>query len=677
MQFLMLGPLEVADGGGHELRAAKHRSLLAVLLVNGNHVVSLDRLIDELWEKAPPTAANLVRQYISHLRKLLGQCRRGPEVELRTHPAGYRLVIPPRATDVEEFEHLVGRTQEQLRTGQPAQAGETARKALIMWRGPAFADVPCGQQVSAEQARLEELRICAEELRAQADLSAGHFTDAVSELTALTVQYPLRERLYAHLMRALSASGRTAEALAAYRSARRHLTSELGLEPGQELKDLERSLLAGEGVLAPAEPIVVWQSDAPSPTVLPPSPQDETQPGTEAVASGNEPVLSPTQLPPGLTHFVGRQRETGLVRQSLGRPTAAPGGETADVGVRTCPPVVVLCGLGGIGKTTLAVQLGHELRTSFPDGQLLLHLRGTGRRAVHPVETLGHILEALGCTEADLPHGLIPRQQLYRRLLTDRRLLLVLDDATDEPHVRELLPGRTRSAVLITSRSKLAALDNAHRIALSPLAVAESVTLLAMLIGTGRVAAEPEAAHRIATACDGLPLAVRTAAAALGQLPHRPLHHMAQRLTGDGIFDELLVGDLDVRQAVADIYDTLGPEEQLLLRSLADDEALVSALSEQDLDGPADTVDRLVQAGALEFIGTDDEGRALFRCAALLKRYAAQHADLPGPPTLLRAHLHPNDVRGPRADTGHRMTFGSTGTETPRGSSLLEGLHRQ
>lgn len=648
MQFLMLGPLEVVDGGGHEFRAAKHRSLLAVLLVNGNHVVPLDRLIDELWEKAPPTAANLVRQYISHLRKLLGQGRRGQEVELRTHPAGYRLVVPPRATDVEEFEHLVGRTREQLRTGHPAQAGKTAREALIMWRGRAFADVPCGPQVSAEQARLEELRICAEELRAQADLSAGHLTDAVSELTALTVQYPLRERLYAHLMRALSASGRTADALAAYRSARRHLVSELGLEPGQELKDLERSLLAGEGAPALAEPIVVRQSHVPSPPALPPSPQDETQPGT--AKSGDEPLLSPTQLPLALTHFVGRQRERGLVRQLFDHPPAAHRGEVADVDVRTCPPVVVLCGLGGIGKTTLAVQLGHELRTSFPDGQLLLHLRGTDRRAVHPVETLGYILEALGCAEADLPHGLIPRQQLYRRLLTNRRLLLVLDDATDEPHVRELLPGRTRSAVLITSRSKLAALDNAHRIALPPLAVAESVTLLAMLIGTDRVAAEAEAAHRIATACDGLPLAVRTAAALLGQLPHRPLSHMAERLIGDGIFDELLVGDLDVRQAVADIYDTLGPDERLLLRSLANDEALGSPLSEQDLDGPADTVDRLVQAGVLEFLGTDDEGRALFRCAALLKRYAAHHADLPGPSTLLRTHLHPKDVMGPRAD---------------------------
>ncbi len=245
MRILMLGPLGIEGDEVGAVTAAKHRSLLAVLLISANRVVSVSRLIHELWERPPSSAENLVRQYVSHLRKLLAAARPAG-VEVRTHAAGYVLTVPKGATDVEDFERLVQLGRRHLGEGQPVQARTAFAQALDLWRGEAFADVLSGPSVAAERARLEELRVDAQELGAAASIDAGQLTEAISQLRVLTIHYPLREGPHASLMRTLSAVGRKAEALAAYRAARETLVAELGLEPSRELCGLARAILADE-----------------------------------------------------------------------------------------------------------------------------------------------------------------------------------------------------------------------------------------------------------------------------------------------------------------------------------------------------------------------------------------------------------------------------------------------
>jgi DNA-binding SARP family transcriptional activator len=248
VQFLVLGPVclrrtvhPVDDG---EVSAPKQRALLAVLLINRNRVVPVDRLVTELWERPPPTATNVLRQYVSKLRKVLR-----PElfdgVELRTYSAGYELRCGESSSDAHHFEQLLRTAQRRLVAGDVAAAGPPAGSALRLWRGDAYCDVPAGSCISAERARLGELRIGAEELAAEIKLRNGDVVDAVSELTALTMRNPFREKAHATLMRALSGAGRQADALRVYGAVRHKLMSELGVEPGSELRRQQHQILAG------------------------------------------------------------------------------------------------------------------------------------------------------------------------------------------------------------------------------------------------------------------------------------------------------------------------------------------------------------------------------------------------------------------------------------------------
>ena len=588
MRFYILGPLSIGDGAQRRLSAAKHRSLLAVLLINANQVVSIERLVDELWAEDPPvTAQNLVRQYVSHLRKLL------TPGHLHTHASGYLLQVGRGSRDIEEFEHLVHDARAQLAAGRAAQAKDTVARALLLWRGAAFADVPGGPSVTAERVRLDELHAGAQELAAEAGLAAGLVAEAVSELTALTVRYPLRERLYVLLMRALSLSGRKADALAVYRGARGILVTEVGLEPGPELRQMEQAILADEL----------------------PGPRPEHPRGGEA-------TVAPAQLPAALPDYVERR----AVAAEMHRLVTAPADENA-------PLVVALSGLGGVGKTSLVVRLGHRLQSAFPHGQLFVRLTGAQRAGVEPVDALGRILDLLGHQPAEQPAGLLARQDLYRSIMATRRVLLILDDALSAAQVRQLLPGRTAGAVLITSRSRLAALDGARHVTLPAFTADEAVRLLAGLVGAERTAAEPEAAHAIAAACGHLPLAVRVAGALASSLPHRSLRHLALRLDGDRALDELVVGDLSVLDVVAGIYADLDATDRAVLRELACRHAASDptggTLSEQAVTGSRHAIDRLVESGILEVVGSDRDGWSLLRCSELLCRYARRLAAVP------------------------------------------------
>ncbi len=243
MEFRLLGPLEVVeDDRALSLGGVKQRSLLAVLLLHANELVSSDRLIADLWGEAPPaTAAKSVQNYVSRLRKELGERR------VTTRAPGYVLHVDPAELDLAVFERLTG----EARRAEPRRAAEKLRQALALWRGPPLADLAYEAFAQREIARLEELRLAAREERFDAELAAGGHAELVGELEASVAEHPLRERLRGQLMLALYRSGRQAEALQAYQAARRELAEELGLEPGEALKRLEHAILVHDPALAP------------------------------------------------------------------------------------------------------------------------------------------------------------------------------------------------------------------------------------------------------------------------------------------------------------------------------------------------------------------------------------------------------------------------------------------
>ncbi|MGH3137218.1 MAG: BTAD domain-containing putative transcriptional regulator [Gaiellaceae bacterium] len=257
MELRILGPLEaVAEGRTVHIRGQKQRELLAILGVHANEVVSADRLIDELWGESPPASAvKTLRAYISRLRKSLGETR-----ALTTHGHGYSLVLSPGELDSQRFASLLDDGRRALAAGEPDRAAETLTEALALWRGPALADFAYASFAQSEIARLEELRLAAQEERVEADIARGRHADVIPELEALVVQHPLRERPRGQLMLALYRSGRQAEALQTYQEGRRALAEELGLEPSQSLQQLERRILEHDPGLSP--PSMVTQQAA-------------------------------------------------------------------------------------------------------------------------------------------------------------------------------------------------------------------------------------------------------------------------------------------------------------------------------------------------------------------------------------------------------------------------------
>src|SRR5262245_39047825 len=322
MQFRILGPLEVADGhGAISFDAPKQRTLLAVLLLHANEVVSSERLIDELWGESPPaTATKVVQTYVSQLRKALGP---GAIV---TRPPGYMLQIENGALDAERFHRLTSDAQDSVAKGNPERAEKIYREALDLWRGPPLADVVFESFAANEVEGLDEERLKALMDRIDCELALGRHHELVSELEALVGQYPLRERLRRQLMIALYRSGRQADALAEYHNARRTLVDELGLEPSGELQELERAILTHDAALEPPQPasrerlpgrrFTTWRAVALATSVL-----IVLVAGLAFALSGNKPA--PTLLQPNSVGFI--DAKSGRVRKSYplgGDPSA-------------------------------------------------------------------------------------------------------------------------------------------------------------------------------------------------------------------------------------------------------------------------------------------------------------------------------------------------------------------
>ena len=533
MIFTVLGPVRVYGGGTvSDLGRSQRRGLLGYLLLNAGRVVTMEALIEALWGGAPPPSARA--QIYSGIHVIRRELRASGIDEVASTRGGYTLRADAANLDLALFEECA----RQAGTGQPPeQVVQSLRRGLALWNGPALSDAS-GAYVEAARAHLEEMRLGCVETLIEAELALGRHDRAIGELRRLVAEHPLRERLHEQLMLALYRGGRRTEALDLSRDLRRRLVEEHGLDPGQGVIELEQAILRADPVLAP--------------------PPDGVLHGSLTAGPARAPSRAPAQLPADTSDFTGRDRELAQVLPALaGRHGNAP-------------PICAVTGPPGVGKTVFAVHAGHRIRESYPDGQLFVDLRGADSRPAEPTEALSGFLRALGVDVREIPEGPDERSALYRTMLADRRVLVVLDNATDESQIRPLLPGAGTCAVLVTSRRRLAGLGALTTVDLLPFDGEESVELLARIAGSERVAAEDPEAREVARLCGGLPLALRIAGSRLAARPHRRIGELARRLADEQRrLDELSYSGLAVRAGLDLSYQALGEAERRLLRRLA------------------------------------------------------------------------------------------------------------
>lgn len=639
MRFRILGPVEVqVDGGWSSISAPKWRTVLAVLLLRSGEVVSTDQLIGEVWPGTPPAkSVNLVSGYVHKLRRLIGD----PQGRmLATHSPGYKMLVAADDLDARQFTRLAAEGRQALFAGDNPRAAGLLGEALGLWNGSrALPDVPPSPLVSAESSRLEEARIEALELRITADLGCGRQAQVVAELRRLIADHPLREGLWALLIRALYGSGRQAEALEAFAQARDVIADELGVDPSAELRQLHQQLLqadAGSGsfsatkTAAADSPFAALVSAGASPAGEPgpakPVPLART-PAAQAVAALGVTLPPVAQLPADIADFTGRTGQVANLCDLLTTPHRPDS-----------PGAVVLAavvGAGGLGKTTLAVHAAHLLRAAFPDGQLYARLVGAGHQPVSPAEILARFLRDLGADPARIPVDEEERAAQYRSWLAGRRVLIVLDDARDAAQVRPLLPGSASCAVLVTSRSRMPELAGSRFVDLDVLDVSEARSLFTAIVGEERAAAEPAAGDRVLAACAGLPLAIRIAGGRLAARGGWTIAAMADRLSDERRrLDELKTGNLAVRACfevsfsslpAADLPDAIDPAHVFRLLGVWPGLSIglpaAAALLGTTVEYAADALEVLVDAQLLQAPAPDR-----YQFHDLLRAYAADRA---------------------------------------------------
>jgi DNA-binding SARP family transcriptional activator/Tfp pilus assembly protein PilF len=627
MQFRILGPLEVqVDGGWSSINAPKWRTVLAVLLLQAAQVVSTDQLITEVWpDETPAKATNLISVYVHRLRKVIGD----PDGKvLTTRAPGYQLLVAAGDIDAGQFTQLTAAGRRALSSGDFEGAADLLGEALGRWQGSrALPDVPPSTLVSAEASRLEESRVEALQLRIQADLGCGRHAQVVSQLHRLLADYPLREEMWALLMRALFSSGRQAEALEAYAQAREVIADELGVDPSAELQQLyERMLRADAGTnSSPGSTPVPADSPFAAPSAT--APVEPAPAGQSAAAAGPGPPLPPVaQLPADIPDFTGRADQLQRLRDLL-----AGSGQPDSPGAVVVAAVI---GAGGLGKTTLAVHAAHLLRGHYPDGQLYANLQGAAPRPATPGDVLARFLRDLGMDPARIPADGEERAALYRSQLTGRRVLIVLDDARDAAHVRPLLPGSASCAVLVTTRNRMPDLAGSRFVDLDVLEPDEARNMFAGIIGASRAEADPEATEEVLAVCAGLPLAIRIAGARLTARSSWSVRTIATRLSDERRrLDWLQTGDLAVRACFEVSFtslpgpgpDGVDPAHAFRLLGLWQGTSIelpaAAALIGQPEDAVADALEVLVDAQLLQAPGPDR-----YRFHDLLKTYAADRA---------------------------------------------------
>ena len=582
MRFAILGPTTVDDGVGvTELPSGIPEAVLVVLLLSSPRTVQLDALVDAVWADRPPAAAvDSLRNHLSRLRRFLGPVT---AERLTTRPSGYLIDLDGASFDVAEFVALSRRGRRSAAEGAWAEASAALTAAQVLWRGEPLAGRSVGLDLTSRLHGLREERLLVQTVRIEADLYLGRHQDLLGELSDLTATQPLHEPAWRQLSLALYRAGRQADALEALLRSRSLLDEQLGLDPSPELRELYQRILNqdpaldaefGQGPVGIAAPVSGVADSVPGPADPVPGPADPVsgpagpvpQPAAKAelqAAAEPPPMAEPqptaepgtaavgvAQLPALISDFTGRDEQIRFLCDAI----AARSGRAGQV------PVAVITGGGGLGKTSLAVAAAHHVSGLFPDGSLFVDLHGMDATAKDPAEVLGQWLVDLGTPAGSVPVDAEARQARFRSLTHAKRLLVVVDNARNAAQVLPLLPAASGSAVLVTSRSRLADLPAAARLDLRPLSGAEALSMLEELVGAERLDAEPEATEDILRVCAGLPLALRIVGARLQVRSSWPVHTLATRLDDERRrLDELSIGDLAARASFEVGFRSLPP----------------------------------------------------------------------------------------------------------------------
>jgi DNA-binding SARP family transcriptional activator/tetratricopeptide (TPR) repeat protein len=591
LRFVILGGPQVwRDGVELDLGPPQRRQLLALLMVAAGGAVGIDVVFDVLWERDPPdTALNVVHRHVGQLRRLLepSLTSRQPGAYVAAAGTGYRLAVTAENFDLLELRQLLKRgDRASVERGlevaaRRAGAGLTAATAMEALLAPAEADrVAAGLAAGALVARLGDVH------------EARRLEPAIQ---AIAHDHPFDEPLQAALVRTMVAAGRRADALAHFSAVRALLDDELGLEPAPELQAAQLEALAE------------------------PEPSTAQVDSADAEAVSPAPAVRPAQLPVHTLEVVGRDAELARLEARL---------RDLEHGSAVC----AVTGMGGVGKTAVALQCAQHVLDAFPDGQLYANLHGYDEQSgpSDPGDVLRSFLVALGAAGADLPTGEEDRGALFRSQVADKRLLVVLDNARDSAQVRPLLPGGRGCRVLVTSRRRLDELVAAGAYAeqLQRLSTEAALGLLTTRIGRARVEAVPHAARAIVEACLGLPLALSVVAAQAGRYRDLPLGERAGQLGEPAATLDALSGGApatDLRRVLSLSYAALSDPAALLFRCVGvypgRDLSLLVAASLSGLDTRATraALDELARANLL-----DEVAPSRFQVHDLLRAYARE-----------------------------------------------------
>ncbi|PXX63830.1 DNA-binding SARP family transcriptional activator [Nocardia tenerifensis] len=589
----VLGPVEVRLAERRlSISAPQTLAVLAILAAESGRTLSTPHLAARLWSDRRPTSAfSVLRNHVHELRRHFGaHGHAGAGTEwLTSTVGGYRLALPVQC-DAVTVQELLAAAESDRASGAADLAHEKLAAAKRLWRGDPLVGVP-GPWADKERARLGGLRSALAEAAIAVTLDLGRYSAAVAELEALVAAEPQVERWHELMMVALYRAGRRIEALEVYRNAHRMLADELGLEPGPRMSRLHQEIL----------------SATPPPTGTAETPSPEKELHSRRI---------PAWLPTDITDFVGRD-------ELVSELTTVLGGD----GDRR--PVVAITGMGGVGKTALAVHLAHQVRRHYPDGVLYLDLGGLDERPRSTDLLMGTALRAFGFEPSELPLDSDERKQLWRNAVANKRALLLLDNAPDVAHLAPLLPGPGPAAVLVTSRSSLAELFGARLVPLDVLAPDAAWKLLAHRASARRLAGDPTAAREILRGCGHLPLALCVVGARLASRPTWPLAGFAERLADEhGRLAELTVGGTSVEHAFLAGFRRLDPELSRAFVLIANADApelpvaAVAALLDRDPVEAERLCETLVDAGLLQ---TPELGR--YRYHDLLRLFGRKVAE--------------------------------------------------
>ncbi|MFF5360202.1 BTAD domain-containing putative transcriptional regulator [Streptomyces scabiei] len=607
--------------------AARQRVILAALVLNANRVVPVDNIASFVWDGTPPpSAVATIRTYVMRLRQVLGMAGRA---RITTRAPGYLIELEEDETDLGRFTSHRKTADALVQAGRTAQAAEELRKALALWRHDPLMDVPSRTLQDMEVSHLQRLHLQTRIWCVDLELDLQRHAEILPELWQLVREQPLHEGLIGRLMLALFRSGQQPEALDLFQRTRAALIDQLGTEPGSELRAVQRRILRAED-----EPLRHRAAF-------------EARPETHGGHGGPWPGWpTPAQLPQGVTDFIARGGETAALGRLLRGKAPAAGPATT----------VVINGAAGIGKTALALHAAHAVRGDFADGQVYADLEGSTGKPAQPAEVLARLLVGLGVPDVAVPRTMVNRTSLFRSLVADRRMLIVLDDAVSTAQVRPLIPGSGGSRVIVTSRHRLADLEGVHDVTLDALDEEASLQLLERFAGRSRVDAERAAAHRLVEACAGVPLALRIVGTRLRSRPRRSLGALAHRLLEQRrLLDELHLGDLSVRTGLdagyaalrgrsvhgidlAAAFRTLGAGNMPYVRG--ETAAVLLGCSQENAE---DVLDVLVDAHLLR-----EHDHFRYHLDALVRAYARERADAEECPEyrvetlrrLLRWYLH-------------------------------------